>query len=98
MTDQRQCAPLRQVERWLPGIGYAQKLGVNPHFSYDLEAKQWTSEVGLSYLVLQEGRPANSLPLLNANALTVGVRVGTRPKEAGGPYASVFFATVLGVK
>jgi hypothetical protein len=90
-------APMEQSEKSVEvdirTWAYAQKLGINPHFSYDRVTKQWTSEVGLSYLVLKE--PVNGLPQLDSKALTVGIRVGSRPEEEGGVYASVFFGTVL---
>jgi hypothetical protein len=72
---------------------YSQKLGLNPHVSYDRTTKRWSSELNLSYLVLSE--PANGLPQLDAKALTVGVRVGKRPDDDGGVYALVYFASVL---
>lgn len=72
---------------------YEQKLGINPHFSYDEATGKWSSEVGLSYLVLKEA--VEGIPQLDAKAMTVGVRVGSRPADAGGVYASVYFGTVL---
>jgi hypothetical protein len=74
---------------------YAQKLGVNPHFSYDKETKKWTSEIALSYLVLKDDVTKEGLPQLDTKALTVGLRVGSRPEEDGGIYAAFFFGTVL---
>ena len=84
------------VELDVRSWAYAQKLGVNPHFSYDRTTRKWTSELDLSYLVLTEGRKPEELPQLRAKALTVGVRVGKRPSEDGGPFFAVFFGTVLG--
>lgn len=73
---------------------YAQKLGINPHFSYDKNTKKWTSEIALSYLVLKETKE-KELPQLDSKSLTAGIRVGARPVEEGGVYASIFFGTVL---
>ena len=74
---------------------YAQQLGVNPHFSRNQSTGDWSSEVSLSYLVLKEAEQQNRLPQLDAKALTVGLRVGSRPDDEGGMYAAVFFGTVL---
>jgi hypothetical protein len=83
----------KSVEIDIRSWAYAQKLGINPHFSYDRLTKKWTSEVALSFLVLKD--PVNGVPQLDAKALTVGLRVGSRPEEDGGVYAAVFFGTVL---
>jgi hypothetical protein len=83
----------KSVEIDIRSWSYAQKLGINPHFSYDRTSKKWTSEVALSYLVLN--KPVDGLPQLDSKALTVGVRIGSRPTDDGGTYAAVFFGTVL---
>jgi hypothetical protein len=93
-TKQTQESIEFDVRSW----AYRQKLGINPHLSYDLLTDALTSEVSLSYLVLRKSDSADALPQLDTNALTIGVRVGFRPQEEGGPFAAVFFATVLGTK
>ena len=93
------------VEAEFRSWSYEQRIGFNPRFVKERvriaglpDEVRKAGELAISYLIFKKDKDGNETSLLDASALTAGVRIGYEEGRSSGAYFSVFFGTVLGPK